>query len=86
VRISIRLFALARQRAGRPEIILDLPEGALVADLRRSLAASMPELGELLPSLLIAVDSDYARDDRPIRPENEVAIFPPVSGGGRFQQ
>jgi len=81
VRVDVKLFALARDRAGVPSLAVDLPEPATVADLRRSLAVACPALAPLLPSLMIAVDSDYADDARAIPPGAEVAAIPPVSGG-----
>jgi molybdopterin converting factor subunit 1 len=82
VRIAVRLFALARQRAGRAEVDVELAEGATVGDLKRVLAAEVPDLAPLLPSVLIAVQAEYARDDQPIPPGADVAVIPPVSGGG----
>ena len=61
--VTVRLFALARQRAGRPEVALDLPEPATVADLEARARRPLPELAPLVPSLMIAVDADYADDD-----------------------
>src|SRR3954453_22267908 len=81
VRVTLRLFALARQRAGRAELALELPDGATVADLKRALAAGCPELAPLVPNVMIAVDSEYAGDDVAIAPGAEVAVIPPVSGG-----
>ncbi len=81
VRLSIQLFALARDKAGRSVVPLELPDGANVADLRAALAAGVPALAPLVPVLLIAVDSEYARDEVVLRPESQVAAFPPVSGG-----
>jgi molybdopterin converting factor subunit 1 len=81
VRITVQLFALAREKAGAPSVALDLDADATVADLRRALAAATPAIAPLVPSLLIAIDSQYARDDTPIPPTAEIAAFPPVSGG-----
>ncbi len=81
MKVHVRLFALARQRAGRPEVVVELPEPATVADLKRSLAEAIPELAPLASSLMIAVDSEYAGDDQLVGPESEVAVIPPVSGG-----
>jgi molybdopterin converting factor subunit 1 len=83
VRVEVRLFAVARQRVGRPSLFLELPAGATVADLKRALAETHPELAPIVPSLLIAVDADYATDDGPVPPGAEVAAIPPVSGGSR---
>jgi len=82
VRVTVRLFALARQRAGRAEVVLDVPAPATVAAVKLALAATFPELAPLVPQLMIAIDSDYASDDqRLIPPGAEVAAIPPVSGG-----
>jgi molybdopterin converting factor small subunit len=82
VRVSVRLFALARQRAGRAEVVLDVPDPATVAALKSAMAAAYPELAPLIPQLMIAIDAEYAGDDAsPIPPGAEVAAIPPVSGG-----
>ena len=81
MRVTIQLFAEARRRAGAAALALELPEGAAVADLRRALAEARPALGPLLPSLWIAVDSEYAADDLALNEAQEIAAFPPVSGG-----
>jgi molybdopterin converting factor subunit 1 len=86
VRVTVRLFALARQQAGRAAVDLDVPEPATVAALKRALAAAFPELARLVPQLMIAIDADYVRDEeRPIPPGAEVAAIPPVSGG-RYEE
>jgi molybdopterin converting factor small subunit len=79
--VSVRLFAIARQRAGRAEIAVDLVEPATVADLRRALAVECPELAPLLPNLMIAVNAEYADEGHAIPPGADLAAIPPVSGG-----
>lgn len=81
VPVTVRLFALARQLAGRSELTLELPAPPTVAALRHAIAQSCPELAPLVPNLLIAVDSEYSGDEQPIAPGAEVAVIPPVSGG-----
>lgn len=81
MRVEVRLFAITRQLAGCPSLTLDLPEGASVGDLRRELASSRPELAALAPHVMIAVASEFVRDDAPIPPGAEIALIPPVSGG-----
>lgn len=81
MRVVIRLFALAKDRAGRPEVAVELAEPANVGALKRALASAHPELAPLLPTMMIAVDAEYADDSQPIRPGAEVAAIPPVSGG-----
>jgi len=81
MQVRVRLFAIARERAGAPEIALDLPEGATVAALKAAIRSQTPALAPLLPSLMFAVDAEYAVDETVIPPGAEVAAIPPVSGG-----
>jgi molybdopterin synthase catalytic subunit len=76
VEVTVRLFAMLRERAGARELTLDLPDGASVRD-------ALDELGDLavgLP-LVMAVNREYARDDHVLDPGDELALIPPVSGG-----
>jgi molybdopterin converting factor subunit 1 len=75
--VRVRLFAILRERAGRDEVELELPEGARVAD---ALAAVDHLAGGL--SLVMAVNREYARPDQRLAPGDELALIPPVSGGG----
>jgi molybdopterin converting factor subunit 1 len=77
----VHLFAVARERAGRPVVEVELADEATVGDLKRVLAEAVPELAAILPSARFAVDSDYADDSSPIAPGAELALIPPVSGG-----
>ena len=79
--VSVRLFALARVRAGRSVIELSLPDGACVAELKAALGAAVPSLTPLLPSIRISMNAEYSDDATPIVPGAELAAIPPVSGG-----
>ncbi len=60
---------------------LELPEGATLLDLRLLMEEKHPGL-KRLGSYMIAVNKEYARDDRMrISAGDEIAIIPPVSGG-----
>lgn len=74
--VRVRLFAQLRERAGRPELELELPEGARVADA----LAAVGELADGLP-LVMAINREYAGADDPLHPSDELALVPPVSGG-----
>jgi len=60
---------------------VELPEDATVSDLRRGIAAQIPVMKTLLESSAIAVNHDFASQDRKLDSLDEVAIIPPVSGG-----
>lgn len=81
MKLSVKLFARARDLAGTSTVELDLPDSCRVAQMKQTLAARCPNLQPLLPNLLIAVGNDYANDDTPLKSNSEVACFPPVSGG-----
>jgi molybdopterin converting factor subunit 1 len=81
MRITVQLFARARDLAGAGQVELDLPSVARVADLKRSLAERFPGVAPLVPNLLVAIDNDYADDRTIILEESTVSCFPPVSGG-----
>ena len=78
---TVLLFAMARERAARPSITVDLADLATVADLKLALAVACPAIAPMLPMLRIAIDSQYALDDQSVPPGSELAAIPPVSGG-----
>ncbi len=79
--VEVRLFASLKDRAGAGRVAVAVPAPATVARLTDALAARYPALQAALPSALVAVNHDFAFADTPIAPGDEVAIFPPVSGG-----
>ena len=79
--VTVRLFALARQLAGRGEVSIS-SGGAKVADLGDAMGREYPSLGPLLARTMIAVNADYADDELRLPAGAEVAVIPPVSGAG----
>jgi molybdopterin converting factor subunit 1 len=78
VEVTVRLFAMLRERAGVGEVMLDLPDGASVDDALERLGG----LADGLP-LVMAVNREYAPADQVLAPGDELALIPPVSGGER---
>ena len=76
MQITVRLFAMLRERAGAPVDTLAGREGAGGRDALDSLAG----LAEGIP-LVMAVNREYADDQRVLDPGDELALIPPVSGG-----
>ncbi len=81
VSYRVRLFAGARELAGKGHLEIELAPGSTVADLRRALGLSEPRLGMLVARAMIAVDEDYAADDQALPASARLALIPPVSGG-----
>jgi len=76
MKVTVRLFAILRQRAGRDTLELDLPEDARVSDA----LAEVDDLAGGL-TLVMAVNREYAGADHPLAAGDELALIPPVSGG-----
>jgi len=76
MRVTVRLFAGLRERAGASEMTLELPPGARVADALRAVG----ELTEGIP-VVMAVNREYAEKTQTLQPGDELALIPPVSGG-----
>jgi molybdopterin synthase sulfur carrier subunit len=83
--MNVLYFAWVRQRIGRSEERIDLPAGvASVRALAGLLAARGGSYGEVfadLSKLRVAVNREHAALDAPIAEDDEVAFFPPVTGG-----
>ncbi|OGF14390.1 MAG: hypothetical protein A2W00_12885 [Candidatus Eisenbacteria bacterium RBG_16_71_46] len=81
MRITVLFFAQARERAGRPSLALELPDGSRVADARAAIARRYPALEALWPHLALAVDGVLVSGDATLHTDAELALLPPVSGG-----
>ena len=80
MRISVRLFAGLRERAGAPSVEVDVAEPATVEGLLAAMAGT--PVGPLAPrSCIVAVNREYADPGAAIAAGDEVALIPPVSGG-----
>jgi molybdopterin synthase catalytic subunit/molybdopterin converting factor small subunit len=81
VRVRVRLFARYREALGRDRLEVDLPEDGTVESAWSAVADRHPELAPFRPFTLFAVGQDYVTPDHRLRPDDELCLFPPVSGG-----
>ena len=81
MRIPVALFARYREAVGRGRVEVEVAEGATVEDVWTALATAHPTLTRYRPHTLFAVGTDYVPPTHPVRAGEEVACFPPVSGG-----
>ena len=79
--LQIRLFATLKDRAGSGRIEISLAEPATVQTLLEEVTAVYPNLAPILATTLVSVNKNFATLETPITPGDEVALFPPVSGG-----
>lgn len=83
--MNIRYFAWLRTKVGKASEEVSPPADVTnVGDLMTWLAAERPGFAEAIgrPGVVrAAVNQDYADPDHPVKPGDEVAFFPPVTGG-----
>ena len=81
--LQIRLFASLKDRAGADRITVHLQAPTTVAELLQRIGTEQPGLAPYLPTALVAVNQEFAFPTTAVSPEDEVALFPPVSGGAQ---
>jgi len=86
MRIDVQLFATLRERAGAKSVAVEIPEGATVAQLVERIATDYPTLAPSLRTTIVAVNQEFAFPPTPLKAGDEVALFPPVSGGSDFPE
>lgn len=75
--IHVRYFASLREKMGRVEENIAADGIATVNDIWKAVNAGQP----LPENLLCAVNMEYANPNTPVVDGDEVAFFPPVTGG-----
>ena len=75
--VQVKVFAHLRERLGFDERSVEMPAAATVAAVWHEIAGEP----ELPTHVLAAVNRSYAGADAPVQDGDEVAFFPPVTGG-----
>jgi molybdopterin synthase catalytic subunit len=81
IHVQLLFFGAARDAVGRDELDFVLGSATTAANAFAEVLETYPELQRFGRSLLFAVNQEYARGDRLIQNGDELAVFPPVSGG-----
>lgn len=79
--VTVKLFAILRERAGTSQTILSLPVGSTVAQAAEMLGEKFPAISSLIGKSAFAVNLQYADADRLLSDGDELAMIPAVSGG-----
>ena len=79
--VTVKLFARLREVAGSGQLERVADEGATLGDLLGRLRAEFPALDSAAPRTLVALNHEFATPDSLLHEGDEVALFPPVSGG-----
>ncbi len=74
--ITVKYFASLREQQGKSEEILDLNEETSIAEVWESVTGSNEA-----ENVLMAINMAYVKPDAIVKDGDEVAFFPPVTGG-----
>ncbi len=78
MRITVKFFASLKEQFEKPELELELDDNQFtVADVWKQVS----QHSELPANVLSAVNLEYAQASDTVNDGDEVAFFPPVTGG-----
>jgi len=80
MQIKILLFGITTDLLETSSIELELSDHSTVTNLKTELVNTYPKLATL-QSYAVAVNETYAEENQVLKPNDIVAIIPPVSGG-----
>ena len=79
--ITVKFFAIYREKSGTGKMKMDLPKDSSVGSLANEIAHLFPNLTRKPSTLLVAVNDEYKDHKHVLATGDEVALIPPVSGG-----
>jgi MoaE-MoaD fusion protein len=82
MRVTVLLFGVLKEMLSSQSQVLDLPPGSTVDSVIAHFRQLLPQQPKLWSTLAIAVNQSYAPSGCLLRDGDEVALLPPVSGGG----
>ena len=81
MRLRVRYFASIREFTGLKEEQLEVPEGSTAEAVKREVQEIHTSLEGQEGNILVAVNGSFVEPKRVLKVGDEVALFPPVSGG-----
>ncbi len=79
--LSIKLFASIRQAMNSNEIKINIDNGITVLQMKQIIFETFPNLKKLNIPFFVAINHKYSKDSDVIDTNDEIALFPHVSGG-----
>ena len=79
--ITVKLFALMREKAGTDTVSLEVPEGANLTQAVAALVRQYPVLEPYMRQYTLCLTYGFCRSGTILAPGDELALIPPVSGG-----
>lgn len=85
LKVHLLFFATLKDRVGVKSLQAELPGAMSVGEMRNWLADQYPDAAAIIPTALVAINHEFASEETQLSDGAEVAMFPPVSGGGDSQ-
>ncbi len=79
--VKVLFFARHREQMGMAECLLPISTACTLAELKQNISQLYPQFTSLRQPIMAAINQDFAADDQLIQQGDEVAFFPPVTGG-----
>ena len=76
MQITVKYFASLRERQGKSEETVNLEKETSVAEVWEKVSGSSES-----DNVLMAINMEYVKPDAKVKEADEVAFFPPVTGG-----
>ena len=80
MKISVLFFGITTDLVKASQFSFEVEENSSIATLKTVLKAEFPQL-ENVNNYAIAVNEEYAGDEKVLKAGDVVAVIPPVSGG-----
>ncbi len=81
MQVQVQFFSNLKELAGASTHLIEIPQGSRVADLLEVIYARAPALRAWDKSILIGAGVEFVERDYALRPNEDIAIMPPVQGG-----
>ena len=81
MQVQVQFFSNLKELAGASTRLIEIPQGSRVADLLDVIYAHDPALRAWDKSILIGAGVEFVERDYALRPNEDIAIMPPVQGG-----
>jgi molybdopterin converting factor subunit 1 len=79
MKVEVRFFARCREIVGAKRKELEIEDGMMLNELKELLIQEYPDLKK--QKLLLSLNHTYAGSEAKLKEKDEIAVFPPVSGG-----
>ena len=81
MKVMVRYFASMRDATGVKEEEIELPDGGTIEALIKEAKKRHSMLKSQNRAIIVSINGEFGEASRQLKPTDEVAMFPPVSGG-----